>query len=85
MSVSVQPPYLRTETDHGVTAILYMLIIVITICIIDKQHIQFVPGEGEGEGEGLIILHTIVIRPLASHPYTAGMEHAIVLADQARG
>lgn len=81
MSVSVQPPYLRTETDHGVTAILYMLIIVITICIIDKQHIQFVPGEGEG----LIILHTIVIRPLASHPYTAGMEHAVVLADQARG
>ena len=33
----------------------------------------------------LIILHATVIRPLTSHPYIAGMEHAGFSPDQDRG
>ena len=39
---------------------------------------------GRFGGGVLVIMHAIVVRPLTSHPYKAGTEHARFLPDKAR-
>ena len=40
-------------------------------------------GPVEGGGGVLIVVHAVVVRPLTSHPYKAGTEHAGFSPDQA--
>ena len=45
-----------------------------------KEDVSQVLGGGEGV---LIFVHAVVVRPLTSHPYKAGTEHAGFSPDQA--